>query len=108
MKHEKRACKRFIVKLPVEVQAGNHSVEGITVRISEKGVFVRARENFASGVPVELSLDLGDAGRCRMKGVVRHARTIDFLRRQNGMGIEFTEKDPRYLTFMESVKREKD
>ncbi|MGC2063273.1 MAG: PilZ domain-containing protein [Thermodesulfovibrionales bacterium] len=102
----KRQAGRYIAKLPVVIKAGEKIVEGTTVRVSEKGFFVRAQQSFLAGSPVEIILTLTDDMSCRLKGVIKYARRIDFIRRDNGMGIELTETDERYREFIQKVKTE--
>ena len=102
----KRQAGRYIAKLPVVVKAGDKIVKGTTVRVSERGFFVRAQQGFQTGSPVEIMLNLTDDISCCLKGVVKYVRRIEFIQRDNGMGIELTEKDERYLEFIEKVKTE--
>ena len=102
----KRQYGRYIVKLPVTIRAGEKKVAGTTVRISKKGFFVRTQDSFAAGVPVEIVLSLTDIDSCKLKGVVKYVRSCDFNPRQNGMGIELTERDGKYEEFITAVGRE--
>jgi len=77
---------------------------GTTVRISEEGVFVRSQKCFTEGTPVGIRLELPGGEVAALKGTVKYARIIDFLPRQNGMGIEFTEKDDAYLRFIRGLE----
>lgn len=102
----KRQAGRYIVKLPVVIKAGDTTVMGTTVRVSERGFFVRAQQGFLIGSPVEITLNLTDDISCCLKGVVKYVRRTDFIQRDNGMGIELTEKDERYLEFIQKVETE--
>ncbi len=96
----KRQCGRHIVKLPVTISAGEKIVTGTTVRVSKRGFFVRTQQSFAEGVPVEIVLSLTDIESCKLKGVVKYVRNFDLMPRQNGMGIELTERDDKYEEFI--------
>ncbi len=103
----KRQHTRYLIKLPVQIVSGEHAISGITVRVSRKGLFVRAQKNFSVGTPVEIALHLTDIISCRLKGIVKYARSIIEFRRHNGMGIELTAMDRKYLEFITSVEHEK-
>lgn len=103
----KRQHTRFILKLPVDIRAGDKTISGITVRLSRKGLFVRSQTSFIVGTLVEMVLHITDEISCRLTGVIINTRNIVELKRQNGMGIEFTEIDQKYLEFMSSVEQEK-
>ncbi len=100
---EKRKCIRFIVKLPVDVKCDNSVVTGMTVRISDKGLFIRSQKSFQSGVNVYINLHISERTSCTLKGVVRYSRKLNILKQKNGMGIELTEKDQTYQEFIDSV-----
>jgi len=99
----KRQCERYIVKLPVTISAGGKKVTGTTVRVSKRGLFVRTQQSFAAGVPVEIVLSLTGIDSCKLKGVVKYVRNYDFMLRQNGMGIELTERDDKYEEYITAV-----
>lgn len=100
----KRQYQRFIAKLPVELMAGDLLLKGSTVRISEKGFFVRAQKSFSAGTPVDITLHLTDDETCTMKGIIRHVRNIALLTRENGMGIELTAKDKKYEDYVKAIR----
>ncbi len=102
----KREHTRYIIKLPVEICSGESTISGITVRVSRKGLFVRSQKSFCVGTPVEMILHITDEISCRLTGVVMHTRNIVELKRQNGMGIEFTGIDQAYLEVISSVEQE--
>ena len=101
---EKREFDRFIVKLPVTISAGGRTLEGTTVRLSRKGLFARTQQSFAEGVTVEIVITLTNNVPCRLRGVVKYARNCDIVKRQNGMGIEFTQKNEAYEKFISEVE----
>ena len=103
----KREHTRYIIKLPVEICSGENTIRGITVRASRKGLFVRSQKSFRVGTPVEMILHITDEISSCLQGVVKHTRNIVELKRQNGMGIEFTAIDQAYLKVISSVEQEK-
>jgi Tfp pilus assembly protein PilZ len=102
----KREKQRHIKKLPIEVCSGDITLRGTTVKLSEKGIFVRSQKNFQEGVPVDLTIHLTEERSCSLKGIVKYVRNIDLLRPKNGMGIELTANDQRYIDFVRSVEKE--
>lgn len=99
----KREYVRHLVKLPAEVLTGDDTISGITVWMSPKGLFIRSQRSFLVGTPVEIVLHLSGEIFCRLKGVVKYEKSFVEFRRQNGMGIEFTEVDRKYMEFIKSV-----
>ncbi|HYA11652.1 MAG TPA: PilZ domain-containing protein [Thermodesulfovibrionales bacterium] len=103
----KRQNPRYLIKLPAEISTGDYLIRGTTVRVSMKGFFFRSQASFRVGTPVDINLHLTGELSCVLKGIVRYARNIIEFKRQNGMGIEFTEIDSKYLEFIRSVEQEK-
>ncbi len=101
---EKRENERFLKKIPVEVSAENRVIKGTTVRVSEKGFCVRAQTVFSVGTTVDINLYISDDRPCRLKGIVKFAEKSGISARQNGMGIELTEKSPEYLKLIRSFE----
>ena len=98
----KRECTRQLIKIPAELSAGEKTIAGTTIRMSEKGFFVRAQTSFCVGTPVNVTLHLSDNRSCAVKGIVKYARNIGIDKRQNGMGIELSDGDPQYREFIRS------
>ncbi len=98
----KRESERFVKKLPVEVSAEDRVIKGTTVRVSEKGFFVRAQTVFSVGTAVDIKLHLSEERLCRLKGVIKFAEKSGLSARQNGMGIELTEKSSEYERMIHS------
>ena len=96
-----------MIKIPAELSAGDRTIAGTTVRMSEKGVFVRAQTSFCVGTPVDVTLQLSDHRSCVLRGIVKYARNISIDKRQNGMGIELTVKDQKYLEFIKTLEEER-
>jgi Tfp pilus assembly protein PilZ len=99
----KRQSRRHLIKLPADISVGNDVINGMTVRVSERGFFIRSQISFPVGTSVDIDLHLADQSQCKLKGIVRYARKIRLLERQNGMGIEITEGDLKYLEFIQSL-----
>lgn len=100
----KRRNTRYLIKLPVDIGFGDDVIRGTTVRVSEKGFFVRSQISFPVGTLVDINLHLTDECLCKLKGIIKYARKIKLLERQNGMGIELTEGDLKYLEFIRSCE----
>jgi hypothetical protein len=100
MIRRRRENKRFVFKVQAEVSAGDNCLEGKTVRISEKGFFVRSQKSFSEGTQVDIKLWLPGGEESTLKGIVKYARSVRLLPTQNGMGIELTEKDTTYMQFI--------
>ncbi len=100
----KRESQRFLKKLPVEVSAENRMIKGTTVRVSDKGFFVRAQTVFSVGTSVNIDLYISEGKPCHLKGIIKFAEKAAITARQNGMGVELTEKSPEYLRMIRSFE----
>lgn len=105
MLRRRRTSQRVVLKVPAEVSAGDQCFKGRTSRVSEKGFFVRSQKSFNEGVRVDIRLKLPDGKEAVLKGIVKYARSVNFLPRQNGMGIELTEIDDTFTRFIRRLKR---
>lgn len=100
----KRQFQRQLIKLPAEVRAGGEVCKGTTVRLSKKGFFVRSQQSFSVGLPVDITLYLTEDTPCYLKGVVKFAQTSALLNKDNGMGLELTEKNAKYEEFLRDIQ----
>lgn len=100
----KRESERFLKKLLIEVRANNTVIKGTTVRVSERGFFVRAQTVFAVGTSVDIDLFISEERPCRLRGIIKFAERSAISVRQNGMGIELTETSPEYLKMIPSFE----
>lgn len=103
----KRESERYLIKLPAEVSAEDRVIKGTTVRVSEKGFFVRAQTVFSVGTLVDIDLYIKEESSCRLKGIIKYAEKSAISARQNGMGIELTERSSEYLRLIHSFKQGK-
>ena len=103
----KRERERFLIKLPVELTAGERVIKGTTVRVSEKGFFVRAQKVFSVGTPVDIDLFITEGSSCRLKGIIKYSENSAISVRQNGMGVELIEPCPGYLKLIRSFEEGK-
>lgn len=100
----KRQHQRYLVKLPAEIHFRDYMIQGITVRVSQKGFFVRSQRNFPVGTSVAINLRLLDDSVCRLHGIVKYVRNVNLIERKNGMGIELIQGDRRFSEFMKSLQ----
>lgn len=107
LKQEKRRQGRFIKRCEIEFASGGQIYRGISSNFSLTGLFVRTRNPFAPGTIITMIVHLPDGSTSRLSGrVIRALKTSHgsgigtsaFLK--EGMGIEITEKDSRYLKFI--------
>jgi hypothetical protein len=86
---ERRRYPRKWVTVPVRLNSGASIVDGITINVSEGGMYVFAAANFSPGAEVEVSYHPGHSqGRVRVSGVIRRRAVYLY-------GIEFLRKDTR-------------
>lgn len=100
----KRQFQRQLIKFPAEVSSNGEVCTGTTVWLSEKGFFVRSHQSFGIGTPVEIILYLTEDATCVLKGVVKFAQRSALLNKDNGMGIELTEKNKIYKEFLKEIE----
>jgi hypothetical protein len=89
---DKREKQRHIKKLPIEVCSGDITLRGTTIRLSEKGLFVRSQENFQEGVPVDITIHLTEEPSCSLKGIVKYARNIELLKQKMVWALSLQQK----------------
>ncbi len=98
----RRRHQRFIRRLQIEFTAYGQTYVGISSDFSLSGLFIRTNHAFAPGTVVDLVVYLPDGIRVTMRGSVRRAFKTPVVALKNGMGVELTEKDPRYIDFINS------
>jgi len=99
----RRRYERFTRRLEVEFSANNQNYRGISSNFSEGGLFVRTNHAFTPGTDLDLVIHLPKGLTARLKGKVKMAHKTPMISLKNGMGVEITEKDPNYVSFIGSM-----
>lgn len=101
---DKRACRRIIKRLEVEVSAEGKTLRCITGNMTDKGMFIRTSRGFPIGTPVDITVCLPDGREAKLKGVVK--RTVkprpltakpNPANTKEGMGVSLLECDENYM-----------
>ena len=100
MARRKRA-ERFTKRLPAEFAGAGETFRGFVSNVSETGLFIRTRQSFREGSPLDIRITLPDGRFSSVRGVVRRAVTMELGHSaKNGMGIEITHMDENYADFL--------
>jgi two-component system chemotaxis response regulator CheY len=83
IENEIRRFRRVAVELKARVKGGSEEIEAATIDVSLDGALVRAERVFPQGMPVKISLFLGETEPLVGQGSVK--RTVN----NNRMGIQF-------------------
>lgn len=103
MQEGKRA-KRFIKRLEAEFSTGDKTHKGFLSNVSETGLFIRTRQSYKEGSPLDIRIFLPDGRTSNIKGIVRRAVTADAsMLAKIGMGIELTHKDENFFDFLKAI-----
>jgi hypothetical protein len=94
---------RYTKRLEATFSSGALSYRGILSNISDTGIFIRTNRGFAPGSVVDVEILFPDNSVSKLKGIVRRSIKTPITTAKNGMGIELTEKDDRFLRFVSSV-----
>lgn len=112
---EKRQCKRKIKRLNITFSDGKKEYNGISSDFSCNGLFIRTRNSFNEGTVLKMHLEMDDAKRIPLTGVVKRAlkmnisgydisghKTSSF---KNGMGVRLTSIPVEYDNFIKELYR---
>lgn len=107
----KRTCRRFIRRCEAEFIVDNMSYRGIAGDFSLGGLFLRTGRPFPPETIIDIILYFADGTSSRLKAKVRRAlrtplgKVMGTPKKElkNGMGVEITERDARYLHFIRSL-----
>ena len=83
IENEIRRFRRVAVELKVRIQGGTEEIDAATIDVSLDGLFVRVQRVFPQGMPVKVSLFLGEKEPVVGRGSVK--RTVN----NDRMGIQF-------------------
>jgi hypothetical protein len=98
----KRRHKRYVRRLETEFSAEGKSYRGLSSDFSVTGIFIRTNHAFEPGTKMEMLVHLPDGSDTKLRGTVKRAMKIFAISLKNGMGIELTQSDMNYVTFMKS------
>jgi hypothetical protein len=97
---------RFTKRLEVTFRSGQLSYRGILSNLSENGLFIKTSRGFAPGTTVDIELVLPDNKISHLKGTVRRTIKTVVYPTKNGMGVELTKKDEKFIHFAKSFLQE--
>jgi hypothetical protein len=93
----RRKEKRAVKKLYVSLSDGSISAQGLLGDFSENGLFICSIQDFAIGTEINIEIFMPDRNN---SFVVRRKLELTDSHRKNGLGIELTRKDRRYIDFI--------
>jgi PilZ domain len=68
---DRRRSQREWVAVPVHIRRGDATVEGVSINVSEGGMYVFAAANFPTGAQVEVTFRPQESETVRFSGMVR-------------------------------------
>jgi Tfp pilus assembly protein PilZ len=101
---ERRKENRTVKKLYVRLNADSKTTNGLLGDVSENGLFVNTIQDFPIGTEIRIEIFMPDRNNSFLRGIVRRRIELTDSRRKNGLGIELTKKDQRYIDFIVSEK----
>jgi hypothetical protein len=97
---------RFTRRLEITFSSGGLSYKGILSNLSANGLFIRTNRGFAPGTAVNVQVMMPGNKISSLRGIVRRTVKAPVTPAKNGMGIELTEWDERYIQFVKTVLHE--
>lgn len=100
---DKRKEDRFNTRLMVKLRSGVLKTWGVLKDVSENGLLVKSNHKFNPEAPIEIEVMMPDGETATIKGVVKRIVVTPNENRKFGIGIEITEKNLMYRTFMKQT-----
>ena len=101
----KRKSERLDAKLQVSLFYGNIVYSGMVTNISEKGMFISTRRNFAIDTMLVTSLMVGEEPLKLPIQIMRRANSVDLNESpDNGVGVQILTCSEDYLNFFDKFK----
>ncbi|HMK48983.1 MAG TPA: PilZ domain-containing protein [Thermodesulfovibrionales bacterium] len=104
---DKRRHPRFIRRLAAKFIVNNESYTGISSDFSENGLFIRTNRGCSANNHIDIELIMPDNSVSSLKGIVRRTKKTPIPSIKNGMGIEITERDRRFVDFLRAIAEER-
>jgi hypothetical protein len=100
----RRQNKRFMKRCDIEFVSDGTVYKGISGDFALNGLFIRTRYPKAPGTILDIIIHLPDGSTSKLRGrVMRFRIGTPMQTANNGMGIEITESDARYLDLIRSL-----
>ena len=103
IKTENRKHKRYIKRCEIEYSTNGTTYRGISSNFSVNGLFIKTSKPLVVDTKVDLVVHLPNGVTSELKGIVKRAFKKAISTPNNGMGIEFIEKDRKYTDFVNSI-----
>ena len=100
---EKRKAKRKRKRLSVTFSSHGHEFNGFACNLSSTGIFIRTRNPFKPGVPVEVSLHVDKDCKICVRGRSVRATNVGFVYSKNGMAIQLDSTSEKYRNFLKEL-----
>jgi hypothetical protein len=100
---DKRKEDRFNTKLKVRLYSGVLKTWGVLKDISENGLLVKTNHKFNPETPIDIEVMMPDGETATIKGVIKRIVVTPNENRKFGIGIEITEKNLMYRTFVKQT-----
>jgi hypothetical protein len=95
-----RQYRRFAAKLMVKITSGSLSFWALTSNISQKGLCIRANQEFPVNKVLDIELIMPDGQISSIKGMVKHVNESPQSQRRFGIGIEIIKNDTTFRDYL--------
>ena len=99
-----RQYRRFAAKLMIKITSGSLSFWAITSNISQKGLCIRANQEFPVNKVLDIELIMPDGQISTIKGTVKHVNESPQSQRRFGIGIEIIEDDTTFRNYLHNLE----
>ena len=100
-----RQYRRFAAKLMVKITSGSLSFWALTSNISQKGLCIRANQEFPVNKVLDIELIMPDGQISSIKGMVKHVNESPQSQRRFGIGIEIIKNDTTFRDYLYDLEK---
>ncbi len=100
MAQKRQDSKRYMRRIEAEFTVNGRTIRGISSNISAHGIFIRTHTPMTVGSTANIELIFPDGTRSSISGTVRRSTRTSFAMVKNGMGVELTSRDARFIELL--------
>ena len=104
---EKRKEDRFNTRLMVKLRSGVLKTWGVLKDVSANGLLVKSNHEFNPDASIDIEVVMPDGETATIRGIVKRIIVTPDANRKFGIGIEITEKNLTYRTFLKHIADKK-
>ena len=104
---DKRKEDRFHTRLMVKLRSGALKRWGVLKDVSANGLLVESNHEFNPEASIDIEVIMADGETATISGIVKRIMVMPDANRKFGIGIEITEKNLMYRTFVKNIADKK-